>query len=40
MMFHQERAIKALEAKADRFARYELKVSNALADYEQALAEN
>lgn len=38
-MFHRERVIAALEAKADRFAGYELALSDALAAYQQALAE-
>ena len=38
-MFHQERAIKALEAKAGRFAGYELELSDALVGYEQVLTE-
>jgi hypothetical protein len=38
-MFHRERVIAALEAKADRFAGYELALSDTLAAYEQALAE-
>jgi len=38
-MFHRERVIEALEAKADRFAGYELELSDVLADYEQALTE-
>ena len=36
-MFHRERAIAALEAKADRFAGYEAALSDTLAAYEQAL---
>lgn len=31
-MFHRERAIAALEANADRFADYEVAISDALAD--------
>jgi len=38
-MFHRERVIEALGAKAGRFAGYELELNNALADYEQALTE-
>jgi len=38
-MFHRERVIEAMGAKAGRFAGYELELSNALADYEQALTE-
>lgn len=38
-MFHHERVIAALEAKADRFAGYELALSDTLVAYEQALAE-
>ena len=38
-MFQRERVIAALEAKADRFAGYEAALSDALAAYEQALAE-
>jgi hypothetical protein len=38
-MFHRERVIAALEAKADRFAGYESALSDALNAYEQALAE-
>jgi hypothetical protein len=38
-MFHRERVIAALEAKADRFAGYEAALANALAAYEQALVE-
>jgi hypothetical protein len=38
-MFHRERVIAALEAKADRFSGYEAAVSDALAGYEQALEE-
>jgi hypothetical protein len=37
-MFHRERVIAALEAKAGRFTGYEVAISDALADYEQALA--
>ena len=37
-MFHRERVIAALEAKADRFAGYEAALSDTLAGYEQALA--
>jgi hypothetical protein len=38
-MFHRERMIAALEAKADRFTGSEAAVSDALAGYEQALEE-
>ena len=38
-MFHRERVIAALEAKADRLTGYEAAVSDALAGYEQALEE-
>jgi len=38
-MFLQERVIEALEAKSDRFAGYELELSDVLAAYEQALTE-
>ena len=38
-MFHRERVISALEAKADRFAGYEVALNDILAAYEQALAE-
>jgi len=38
-MFHRERVIAALEAKADRFSGYEAAVSDALAGYERALEE-
>lgn len=38
-MFHRERVIAALEAKADRFSGYEVAVSDALASCERALAE-
>jgi hypothetical protein len=39
MMFHRERVIAALEAKANRFSGYELALNDLLADYEEALAE-
>ncbi|MGC9469043.1 MAG: DNA double-strand break repair nuclease NurA [Anaerolineae bacterium] len=38
-MFHREKVIAALEAKAERFASYEAKHANALVAYETALAE-
>ncbi len=38
-MFHREKVIAALEAKAERFAGYETVRSNALTAYESALAE-
>jgi hypothetical protein len=38
-MFHRERVTAALEAKADRFAGYGARLSDALAGYEQALTE-
>ena len=38
-MFHRERVIAALEAKQDRFAGYEIALSDALAAYEAALGE-
>ena len=38
-MFNRERVIAALEAKADRFAGYEVDLSDTLAAYEQTLAE-
>jgi hypothetical protein len=38
-MFHRERVIAALEAKADRFSGYEVAVGDALMAYEQALEE-
>lgn len=38
-MFHRERVIEALEAKAHRFVGYELELSDTIAAYEQALAE-
>jgi hypothetical protein len=38
-MFHRERVIGALEAKAGRFAGYEAALGDALAAYEEALAE-
>jgi hypothetical protein len=38
-MFHRERVIAAIEAKADRFDGYELALSDALAAYETALEE-
>ena len=38
-MFNRERVIAALEAKADRFAGYEVELGDTLAAYEQALAE-
>ena len=38
-MFHRERVIAALEAKANRFTGYETELAEALAGYEQALAE-
>ncbi len=38
-MFNRERVIAALEAKVDRFAGYEIELSDTLAAYEQALAE-
>jgi len=38
-MLHRERVIAALEAKADRFAGYEVELNEALAAYERMLAE-
>ena len=38
-MFHRERVLAALEAKAGRFAGYEAALTDALAAYEQALVE-
>jgi hypothetical protein len=38
-MFHRGKVIAALEAKADRFAGYDLELNDALASYDQALAE-
>lgn len=38
-MFQRERVIAALEAKADRFAGYEVLLNDTLAAYEQALSE-
>jgi hypothetical protein len=38
-MFHRERVIAALEAKAGRFSGYEVALSDALVAYEAALAE-
>jgi hypothetical protein len=38
-MFHRERVSAALEAKADRFAGYEVALSDSLAAYDQALSE-
>ncbi len=38
-MFHRERVIAALEAKADRFAGYEVSLTDALAAYEKGLEE-
>lgn len=38
-MFHREKVIAALEAKAERFASYEAQHANALATYETALKE-
>ncbi len=38
-MFHRERVIEALEAKADRFTGYQVELSDTIAAYEQALAE-
>lgn len=38
-MFHREKVIAALEAKADHFAGYDVRLANALATYESALAE-
>ncbi|MCJ7738512.1 MAG: DNA double-strand break repair nuclease NurA [Anaerolineae bacterium] len=39
LVFHRERVIAALEAKADRFAGYDAQLHDALAAYEQALIE-
>ena len=38
-MFHRGKVIAALEAKADRFAGYDLELNDALATYDEALAE-
>ena len=39
LVFHRERVIAALEAKADRFAGYDAQLHDAMAAYEQALTE-
>ena len=39
LVFHRERVIAALEAKADRFAGYDARLQDALAAYEQAMAD-
>jgi hypothetical protein len=38
-MFHRGKVIAALEAKADRFSGYDLELNDALATYDEALAE-